>query len=52
MCSGKGTPVESHCNTNDSDKTYIVTGEVKTVVIIGGIDFVLKFIIYYGHERA
>ena len=31
---------------------YIVTGEVKTAVIIGGIEFVLKFIIYYGHERA
>jgi len=31
---------------------YIVTGEVRTAVIIGGIEFVLKFIIYYGHERA
>ena len=31
---------------------YIVTGEVKAAVIIGGIEFVLKFIIYYGHERA
>ena len=31
---------------------YIVTGEVKTAVIIGGVEFVLKFIIYYGHERA
>jgi adenylylsulfate kinase len=31
---------------------YIVTGEVRTAVIIGWIEFVLKFIIYYGHERA
>jgi uncharacterized membrane protein len=31
---------------------YIVTGEVGTAVIIGGIEFVLKFIIYYAHERA
>ena len=31
---------------------YIVTGEVKTAVIIGGVEFALKFIIYYGHERA
>ena len=31
---------------------YIVTGAVRTAVIIGGIEFVLKFIIYYGHERA
>ena len=31
---------------------YIVTGEVKTAVIIVGIEFVLKFIIYYGHERT
>ena len=32
--------------------TYIVTGEVRTAVIIGGIEFALKFIIYYAHERA
>ncbi|MDA8878337.1 DUF2061 domain-containing protein [Porticoccaceae bacterium] len=31
---------------------YIVTGEVRAAVIIGGIEFVLKFVIYYGHERA
>jgi len=31
---------------------YIVTGEVKTAVMIGGIEFILKFITYYGHERA
>ena len=32
--------------------TYIVTGEVRTAVIIGGIEFALKFAIYYVHERA
>ena len=31
---------------------YIVTGELGTAVIIGGIEFALKFIMYYGHERA
>ena len=31
---------------------YIVTGELNTAVIIGGLEFVLKFIMYYGHERA
>ena len=31
---------------------YIVTGEIDTAVMIGGIEFILKFIIYYGHERA
>ncbi|HIG68295.1 MAG TPA: DUF2061 domain-containing protein [Porticoccaceae bacterium] len=31
---------------------YIVTGELSTAAIIGGLEFVLKFILYYGHERA
>ena len=31
---------------------YIVTGELSTALIIGGLEFVLKFIMYYGHERA
>ena len=31
---------------------YIVTEEMDTAVIIGGIEFILKFIIYYGHEQA
>lgn len=31
---------------------YVVTGELGTAVIIGGIEFALKFIMYYGHERA
>ncbi len=32
--------------------TYAVTGEVRTAVIIGATEFIVKFIIYYGHERA
>ena len=31
---------------------YIVTGELNTAAVIGGIEFVLKFFIYYGHERV
>ena len=31
---------------------YMVTGELTTAAIIGGLEFVLKFIMYYGHERA
>ncbi len=30
---------------------YFVTGEVDTAVFIGALEFVLKFLIYYGHER-
>jgi uncharacterized membrane protein len=32
--------------------TYAVIGEVNTAIIIGGVEFVLKFAIYYFHERA
>ncbi len=31
---------------------YLVTGELKTAVMIGSIEFVLKFMAYYGHERV
>ena len=31
---------------------YVVTGELKTAAMIGGIEFALKFMTYYGHERA
>lgn len=31
---------------------YFVTGEVEVAVMIGGIEFVAKFLIYYLHERA
>lgn len=30
---------------------YTVTGELGLAAIIGGIEFVIKFITYYGHER-
>ena len=30
---------------------FIVTGELGVAVMIGGIEFVIKFFIYYGHER-
>ncbi len=31
---------------------WIVTGQLETAVVIGSIEFVLKFLIYYLHERA
>ncbi len=31
---------------------YFVTGQIDTAVAIGSIEFVLKFLIYYLHERA
>jgi uncharacterized membrane protein len=31
---------------------YFITGEVETALAIGSIEFVLKFLIYYMHERA
>lgn len=30
---------------------YAITGEIDTAVLIGSIEFVLKFVIYYVHER-
>jgi uncharacterized membrane protein len=30
---------------------YIITGQLDTAAVIGGIEFVLKFFIYYAHER-
>jgi len=32
--------------------TYMITGEARTAVIIGGIEFAVKFAIYYAHERV
>lgn len=29
-----------------------VTGRLDTAALIGSIEFVLKFVIYYAHERA
>jgi|AP95_1055475.scaffolds.fasta_scaffold00393_9 uncharacterized membrane protein len=31
---------------------YFITGEIETALMIGGIEFFLKFAIYYFHERA
>jgi len=31
---------------------WVITGRLDTAVAIGSIEFVLKFFIYYGHERA
>ena len=31
---------------------YAITGEVITAIAIGSIEFILKFLIYYLHERA
>lgn len=31
---------------------FFITGEVATALTIGSIEFVLKFLIYYLHERA
>lgn len=31
---------------------WLVTGQVKAALTIGGIEFFVKMIVYYGHERA
>ena len=31
---------------------YVITGELNTAVLISGIEFFIKFVIYYAHERA
>jgi len=31
---------------------YFITGSLDTAAMIGGIEFFLKFLIYYAHERA
>ena len=31
---------------------YGITGEIETALAIGGIEFFLKFAIYYAHERV
>ena len=30
---------------------YAITGEIDTAILIGSIEFALKFVIYYLHER-
>lgn len=31
---------------------YFITGQIDIALMIGGIEFVLKFLIYYLHERV
>ncbi len=31
---------------------YSITGQLEVAALIGGIEFVVKFVIYYLHERA
>ena len=31
---------------------FFVTGEIRIALIIGGIEFFVKFIVYYLHERV
>ena len=31
---------------------FFVTGDIDTAIMIGGIEFILKFVIYYFHERV
>ncbi len=31
---------------------YYKTGDVSLALEIGGIEFIIKFLLYYGHERA
>jgi uncharacterized membrane protein len=31
---------------------YLVTGELGAAALIGGVEFFVKFVIYYFHERA
>lgn len=30
---------------------WLVTGQIATALTIGGIEFFVKMIVYYGHER-
>ena len=31
---------------------WVITGNISTAIVIGGIEFIAKFFIYYGHERV
>jgi len=31
---------------------WVITGDISTAIAIGGIEFITKFFIYYGHERV
>ena len=30
---------------------WYITGDISTAIAIGSIEFIVKFFIYYGHER-
>lgn len=38
--------------TTTTTIAYGMTGQVRTALSIGGIEFFIKFFIYYAHERA
>ena len=31
---------------------WVITDDISTAIVIGGIEFIAKFFIYYGHERV
>ena len=31
--------------------TLVITGEIATAAAVGAFDTVIKFLVYYGHER-
>lgn len=31
---------------------YVVTGQIDTALVIGGVEFGMKLVIYYVHERV
>ena len=41
----------SYCNVYYSSDCFFITGELGTAVAIGSIEFFMKFVIYYAHER-
>ena len=48
----KGITWRVLATTTTTTIAYFVTGEIKTALSIGGIEFVGKVFIYYLHERA
>jgi len=31
---------------------WLITGDISTAIAIGSLEFIIKFFIYYGHERV
>ena len=31
---------------------YVLTGSIDGAIKVGAVDFVIKFVIYFGHEKA